>query len=170
MSERPSDARSLFEARAPSETALTLTQLMLPEHANSQGNVHGGVVLKLCDECGGIIAARHARRPAVTVTVDSVTFLHPVMLGRLLMVHGILTWVGRTSLEVELRVETENLLTGERLHTNSAWFVYVALDEERRPTPVPMLRLESDAERARFAAGEERRRLRMARAREGGRG
>jgi acyl-CoA hydrolase len=141
-----------------------MTQLMLPEHANSLGNVHGGVVLKLCDECGGIVAARHARRPAVTVTVDSVTFHEPVLLGRLLLVHGCVTWVGRTSIEVELRVETENLLTGERRHTNSAWFVYVALDEERRPTPVPPLRLESDAERRAFALGEERRRLRLARA------
>lgn len=149
--------------RTPGDSALTLTQLLLPEHANSMGNVHGGVVLKLCDECGGIISTRHARRPAVTVTVDSVTFHHPVLLGRLLLVHGQITWVGRTSLEVELRVETENLLTGERLHTNSAWFVYVALGEDRKPTPVPPLLLTTEAERLRFAAGEERRRMRLAR-------
>ncbi len=156
----------MIQPRSPRDSALTMTQLMLPEHANSQGNVHGGVVLKLCDECGGITAARHARRPTVTVTVDSVTFYQPVLLGRLLLVHGCITWVGRTSIEVELQVETENLLTGERQHTNSAWFVYVALDEERRPTPVPPLRLESDEDRRRFAQGEERRRLRLARAAE----
>src|SRR6185503_3526216 len=108
--------------RTVTETALTLTQFMQPEHANSLGNVHGGVILKLCDECGGIVASRHARRPAVTVTVDSVTFHEPVLLGRLVHVHGHITWVGRTSIEVELRVEAENLLTGTRTHTNSAYF------------------------------------------------
>jgi len=147
-----------------SESALTLTQFMQPEHANSLGNVHGGVVLKLCDECGGIIAARHARRPCVTVTVDSVTFHQPVQLGRLLLVHGRITYVGTTSMEVELRVETENLLTGEVLHTNSAYFVYVALDDQRRPTPVPQLSLETDAERRRFEEGAARQAARLARA------
>jgi uncharacterized protein (TIGR00369 family) len=150
-------------ARSPQETALTLTQLMLPEHSNSLGNVHGGVILKLCDECGGIIAARHARRPVVTVTIDSVTFLRPVLLGRLVLVHGVITWVGRTSIEVELRVEAENLLSGERVHTNSAFFVYVALDDERKPTPAPPLLLMSDEERLRFAQGQERQRMRLLR-------
>lgn len=153
-----------MEARSPSETALTLTQFMQPEHSNSLGNVHGGVILKLCDECGGIIASRHSRRPAVTVTVDSVNFLKPVMLGRLLHVHGRITWVGRTSIEVELCVEAEHLLTGERLLTNDAYFVYVALDENRRPAPVPPLRLESDDERRRFAEGEARKQRRLAEA------
>jgi len=154
--------------RTVSETALTLTLFTQPEHSNSLGNVHGGVVLKLCDECGGIIAARHARHPAVTVTVDSVTFHRPVLLGRLLLVQGRITWVGRTSMEVELRVETENLLTGEVVHTNSAYFVYVALDEARRPTPVPPLALANDEERQRFAEGEERQAHRLARQRRSG--
>lgn len=153
-----------MEARNPSETALTLTQFMQPEHSNSLGNVHGGVILKLCDECGGIIASRHSRRPAVTVSVDSVNFLKPVMLGRLLHVHGCITWVGRTSIEVELRVEAEHLLTGERLLTNEAFFVYVSLDENRRPVPVPPLRLETDDERRRFAEGEARKQRRLAEA------
>ncbi|MBW7886316.1 MAG: acyl-CoA thioesterase [Caldilineaceae bacterium] len=138
-----------------------MTMFMQPEHSNSLGNVHGGVILKLCDECGGIVASRHARRPAVTVTVDRVNFLKPVLLGRLVLVHGRITWVGRTSIEVELRVETEHLLTGERTHTNSAFFVYVALDENRRPTPVPPLRIETEEERRRFEQGEQRHRQRM---------
>lgn len=148
--------------RSPDETRLTLTQFMQPEHSNSLGNVHGGTILKLCDECGGIIASRHARRPAVTVTVDSVTFLRPVLLGRLLLVHGILTWVGNTSLEVALEVEAENLLTGERTLTNRAFFVYVALDEARRPVQVPRLLLDNDAARRRFAEGEVRHQHRLA--------
>ena len=150
--------------RSPSESALTMTLLLLPEHGNGLGSVHGGVVLKLCDECGGIVAARHARRPAVTVTVDSVTFLKPVLIGRLLLVHGQITWVGTTSIEVELHVETEDLVTGELVHTNSAFFVYVAMSDERRPTPVPPLLLATDAERERFAQGDERRMRRLERA------
>lgn len=148
--------------RSPHESALTLTQFMQPEHSNSLGNVHGGVILKLCDECGGIIACRHARHPAVTVTVDSVNFLNPVLLGRLVLVHGLITWVGNTSIEVELEVEAENLLTGERLLTNRAFFVYVALDEARRPVRVPRLLLESDEARQRFAEGEARKERRLA--------
>jgi uncharacterized protein (TIGR00369 family) len=151
--------------RTVDETALTLTQFMQPEHSNSLGNVHGGVILKLCDECGGIVASRHARRPAVTVTVDSVTFHQPVLLGRLLLIHGRITWVGRTSIEVELRVEAEDLLTGERTHTNSAYFVYVALGGDRRPTPVPPLQLQSDEERQRYEAGRIRQEARLARQR-----
>lgn len=152
-----------MDGRTSRATALTMTQLLLPEHANSLGNVHGGVVLKLCDECGGIVAMRHARRPAVTVTVDSVSFYRPILVGRLLLVHGCVTWVGRSSIEVELRVETENLLTGDRDHTNSAYFVYVALGDDRRPATVPPLLLESDEDRERFAQGEARHRARLAR-------
>ena len=150
-------------AKSPKESELTLTLYMQPEHSNSLGNIHGGWVLKLCDECGGIIASRHARRPAVTVTVDSVTFHKPVLVGQLVLVHGRITWVGRTSIEVELRVEAENLLTGEVTHTNSAYFVYVALDDDRRPTAVPPLLLKSEQARERFVAGEKRQAARLAR-------
>ena len=150
-----------LNARYSYETALTLTMFAQPEHSNSLGNVHGGVILKLCDECGGIIAARHARRPAVTVTVDSVNFLQPVLLGRLLHVHGKITWVGRTSIEVALRVEAEYLLTGERLLTNDAYFVYVALDENRRPAPVPPLLLDTPEALAQFEEGAARHQRRL---------
>lgn len=151
------------QPRQVKDSAFTLSQFMLPEHSNSQGRVHGGVVLKLCDECGGIVATRHARHPVVTVTVDSVTFHRPIELGSLLLIHGRLTYVGTTSLEVELRVEAENLLTGEITHTNSAYFVYVALDEARRPTRVAPLELETDNERRRFEQGRERQAARVAR-------
>jgi uncharacterized protein (TIGR00369 family) len=151
-----------FEARNAGETALTLTMFTQPEHSNSLGNVHGGVILKLCDECGGIIAARHARRPAVTVTIDSVNFLQPVLLGRLLHVHGHITWIGRTSIEVALRVEAEYLLTGERLLTNDAYFVFVALDENRRPAPVPPLLLDSEQALIDYEAGAARHQHRLA--------
>jgi acyl-CoA hydrolase len=152
-----------LEPRSATESAFTLSQLMQPEHANSLGNIHGGVVLKLCDECGGIVAIRHARRPAVTVTVDSVHFISPVLVGQLLLVHGSLTYVGTTSMEVELHVETENLLTGERRHTNSAYFVYVALDDRMRPTQVPPLLLGDEDTQQRYQAGAHRQASRLLR-------
>ncbi len=151
--------------RKVSDSAISLGQFMQPEHANSLGNVHGGVILKLCDECGGIVAARHARRPAVTVAVDSMTFHQPVRVGQLLILRGRLTYVGRTSMEVEVRVEAEDLLTGKITHTNSAFFIYVALGEDGRPVPAPRLELTSEAERRRFEEGKQRQALRLARAR-----
>ena len=157
---------SLPTTRLITESAFTLSQFMLPEHSNSQGRVHGGVILKLCDECGGIVAARHSRRPVVTVTVDSVTFHRPVELGSLLLIHGRLTYVGTTSLEVELRVEAENLLTGEIIHTNSAFFVYVALDDARKPTPVPQLELQNEDERRRYDQGRARQAARKVRSKQ----
>lgn len=145
------------------DSTVTLSQLMNPEHANSLGNVHGGVLLKLCDECGGIVAARHARRPAVTVAIDSMHFHEPVRVGQFVTFRGRITYVGRTSMEVEVIVEAEDLLTGAITHTNSAYFIYVALDASFRPTPVPRLQLESEAERRRFEAGRQRQRARLAR-------
>jgi uncharacterized protein (TIGR00369 family) len=153
-----------MQPRTVAETALTLTTFMQPEHSNSLGTVHGGVILKLCDECAGIVASRHARRPSVTVTVDSVTFHHPVYVGQVLYVHGRITYVGTTSMEVELRVEAENLLTGEITHTNSAYFVFVALDDSVRPTQVPKLDLQTEDERRRFEEGRARQAARLARA------
>jgi uncharacterized protein (TIGR00369 family) len=147
-----------------SESAISLGQFMNPEHANSLGNVHGGVILRLCDECGGIVAARHARRPAVTVAIDSVTFHQPVRVGQLLKLYGRITYVGRTSMEVEVKVEAEDLITGEITHTNSAYFIYVALGDDFRPTPVPPLELTSEDERRRFEEGRQRQALRLARA------
>ncbi len=151
-------------ARTVAESAVSLGQSMNPAHANSLGNVHGGHILKLCDECGGIVAARHARRPSVTVAIDSMTFHHPVRVGQLLTLHGRITYVGRTSMEVEVKVEAENLLTGEITHTNSAYFIYVALDPDSRPTQVPRLELTDDAERRRFEEGRLRQEARLARA------
>jgi uncharacterized protein (TIGR00369 family) len=149
--------------RSAAESAITLTQFLQPEHSNSLGTVHGGVILKLCDEAGGIVASRHARRPCVTVTVDSVTFHQPVRVGQLLLVHAQLAYVGKTSMEVELHVEAEDLLTGEVTHTNSAFIVYVALDDQLNPTAVPALLLQSDEDRLRHAAGKARQAARLAR-------
>ena len=136
-----------MEPRTPSETEVVLTQMMNPEHANPLGNVHGGWVLKLIDEAGGIVASRHARNPAVTVEIDSVSFCEPVHVGNLVHVRARMVRAWRTSMEVEAVVEAENPLTGERRITSQAYLVYVALNHAGRPTPVPPVLPETDEER-----------------------
>ena len=145
------------------DSQTTLHQLMLLEHANQMGNVHGGVVMKIVDEAGGICAMRHAQRLVVTVAIDSMTFHSPVHVGDLVAFHASLNWVGRTAMEVGVRVVAENPVTGERKHTNTAYLVYVALDEDGRPTSVPPLVPESDDERRRWAEAELRQQRRLER-------
>jgi uncharacterized protein (TIGR00369 family) len=155
--ERPS-------ARRVRDSRVTLHQLMLPPHANAMGNVHGGVILKIADEAAAICAMRHARRQCVTVAIDSVSFHSPVHVGELLALEASLTYVGRTSLEVRVNVHAEEPISGVITHTNSAYFVFVALDEKGQVTQVPDIDFETDEERARFAEGAERQKLRLARA------
>ena len=152
------------KSKTVADSMTRISQIMNPEHANVLGNVHGGVLLKLCDECGGITAARHARRVAVTVAVDSMAFHEPVQVGQLLRLRGRITYVGRSSMEVEVIVQAEDLLTGEISHTNSAYYIFVALDERGLPTEVPRLEITNQAERRRFEEGEERQRQRLKRA------
>ena len=137
---------------------------MQPEHANNLGNVHGGVLMKLIDEAGGLCATRHARRPAVTVAVDSLRFLSPVHVGDLVTFTAHLNWTGHTSMEVEVNVEAENLLTGQKTHTNSAYLVYVALDTAGHPAEIPGLVLETEEERRRWMEGAQRQAERLSRA------
>jgi acyl-CoA hydrolase len=138
---------------------------MEPGDANILGNVHGGVLMKLLDEVGGIAAARHAQRPVVTVAIDSLTFISPIRVGDLVVITARLTWVGRSSMEVEARVEAENIFTGKRTHTNSAYLIYVALDEEGSSTEVPRLIAETEAQRQRMIEADVRQAQRLGRRR-----
>jgi acyl-CoA hydrolase len=149
-----------------SDSQVVLGQFMQPEHANALGNVHGGVIMKFIDEAGGLCATRHARRPAVTVAVDSLRFLSPVHVGDFVTFTAHLNWVGRTSMEVEVNVEAENLLTGQKTHTNSAYLVFVALNQEGRPVEVAGLILETEEERRRWMQGAQRQADRLARTRQ----
>ncbi len=106
-------------------------------------------------------ATRHARRQCVTVSVDRVDFLEPIYLGELVTARASVNCVGRTSMEVGVRIEAENLVTGRRRHTNSCYVTYVAIDEDGKPAPVPPVLPENEEERRRAAAGEERRRRRL---------
>jgi acyl-CoA hydrolase len=133
-----------------SDSRITLTQLMGPGSANTLGNVHGGYVMKLCDEAGGMTASKHARRQVVTVAVDSMTFHSPVQIGNLMTVTAEITWTGRSSMETKVVVTAEDVLTGATVHTNTAYFVYVALDGSGRPTEVAPLLVETEEDRARM--------------------
>ena len=137
--------------------------MMLPEHANAYGNVHGGNLMKMVDEAGGICAMRHAQRPAVTVAMDDMTFYSPVHVGEVVCCEASVNYVGTTSMEVGVKVTAENPITGELTHTNSAYLVYVALDENGRPARVPELVLETDEELRRFEEAKERQALRLSR-------
>ncbi len=150
-----------MEGKRSSESKVTLTQVMNVTDANLLGNVHGGLLMKLCDEAGGIAAARHAGRPCVTVTVDSMNFHSPVHIGDLVAFAAEVSWVGRTSIETRVVVTAENILTGAVTHTNTAYFVYVALDEGGCPTPVPPLICATAEEQARFERGAARRARRL---------
>ena len=99
---------------------VTISQVMLPTDANVHGNVHGGVIMKLVDDAGAIVATRHSRSIVVTVTVDSMTFLSPIYVGNLVTLTAALSYVGRSSMEVEVLVEAEDPLTGDKTHTNTA--------------------------------------------------
>jgi len=143
---------------------LTLAQVMLPEDANPHGNVHGGTLMKLADTAGGTCATRHARRPMVTVVMDSMTFEQPVYVGNLVVLHACVTWTGRTSLEAEVTINAEDVLTGDVRHISTAYFVYVAIDDIGKPTPVRALEVLTDEQRARWRAAEQRRADRLRRA------
>ena len=140
---------------------LTLAQVMLPEDANPRGNVHGGTLMKLADTAGGVCATRHTRKRVVTVVMDSMTFEQPVFVGDLVIVHAQVSWTGRTSVETEVSIRAENTLSGEVRQISTAYFVYVAIDENGRPTPIDPLMVSTPEQRRRWQAAEERRERRM---------
>jgi uncharacterized protein (TIGR00369 family) len=139
-----------------------LSQLMQPEHANNHGNVHGGWIMKLVDEAGALACMRHAQRRVVTVAVDSFVFREPIKIGDLVTLTAEVTYTGRTSMEAEVQVIAENPITGERTHTNTAYLVYVGLDEENHPTTVPQLVLETNEDRSRYEQAKLRQQRRIA--------
>jgi uncharacterized protein (TIGR00369 family) len=140
---------------------ITLSQLMHPEHANLLGNVHGGWIMKLVDEAGALACMRHAQKKVVTVAMDSMTFRQPILIGDLIILTAEVTYTGRTSMEVEVQVLAENPVTGSQTHTNTAYLVYVALDDEGRPTSVPGLVTETEEEKARMAQAQKRQAYRI---------
>lgn len=154
---------------APSRSAkdvaysrVTMSHMMLPQDANPAGIVHGGVVMKHIDDAAGVVALRHTRGNVVTASIDRLDFHNPAFIGNLLSLKASLNMVGTTSMEVGVRVETEDLRSGEIRHTASAYLTFVALDEDFRPRAVPPLILETDEDRRRNRQAQQRRRVRLA--------
>lgn len=134
----------------------------MPQDANIQGNVYGGTIMKLMDEIAGVVAAKHCRKNVVTASIDRMSFLKPVYIGNLLILKASVNYVGKTSLEVGVRIESEDLTNGKTVHTGSSYMTFVALDEEGHPTPVPKIIPVFVEEKRRFREAKERRARRLA--------
>lgn len=152
---------SLEKAKPVKASALEIARLMMPMDANTQGNVYGGSILRLVDEIAGVVAARHARCNVVTASLDRMDFLSPVYLGNLLILKAAVNYVGHTSMEVGVKIETEDLRSGERTHTGTAYLTFVALGKDGKPEVIPRVIPESALEKDRFREGELRRAQRL---------
>jgi acyl-CoA hydrolase len=140
---------------------LTMTVLMTPDTANFAGNVHGGTILKLLDQVAYACASRYAGRYVVTLSVDQVMFRQPVHVGELVTFLAAVNHTGTSSMEIGIKVLAENIRTQEVRHVNSCFFTMVAVDDERKPAPVPPLRPFSPDEQRRYAAAKLRKQLRQ---------
>ena len=150
-----------MEGKKISETRVIMGQVINPESFNPAGNVHGGDIMKLIDTAGGIAATRHARAHVVMASIDRIDFHYPVYVGDLLVLKASVNFVGKTSMEVGVRVEAENTITGKVRHTGSAYLTYVALDDNKRPIQLPPLILETDEDRHRNGEAAQRRQMRL---------
>ncbi|MEJ2252205.1 MAG: acyl-CoA thioesterase [Candidatus Lokiarchaeota archaeon] len=144
-----------------SESKVEIAQLMMPEDANPAGNVHGGAIMKIIDQAAGIVAARHSHKNSVTASVDRIDFLNPAFIGNVIFAKASLNYVGKTSMEVGVRVEGECLKTGDRSHVASAYLTLVALDDKSNPTEVPRLITQTNEEKRRYREAKERREERL---------
>ena len=151
-----------MEGKSVSESASEYSQLALPNDANGFGNVLGGIVMHLVDLAAAMAGMRHAHNPIVTASVDSLHFLHPVHIGELIILRSSVNRVFRSSMEIGVKVMTEKLLTGERLHTCSAYLTFVAVDKEGHAVVIPPVIPETTEEIRRYEQAGERREYRLA--------
>lgn len=140
---------------------ISIAQMMQPDHANNLGNVHGGWIMKLVDEAGALACMRHAQRRVVTVAIDSMSFRHPIKTSDLVILNAEVSYTGSTSMEAEVQVIAENPITGQRWQTNTAYLVYVALDDDGKPTSVPPIAAETIDEERKMAEAKERQARRL---------
>jgi acyl-CoA hydrolase len=138
-----------------------MVELVLPNDANTMGNVLGGRVLHWIDLAAAIVAHRHARTEAVTASMDEVSFLAPIHVGQIAVIAARMTYVGRSSMEIRVDVQSEDLMSGERRNTSTAYLTFVAVDKSGHPAPVPPLILETEEEKREARAAETRRAKRL---------
>ncbi len=150
-------------AKPVSASTTVFSKTMLPSDANPSGNVHGGEIMRLIDECAGAAATRHARQRVVTARVDELSFVAPVYVGNLVTARASVNDVGTKSMEVGVRVDAEDMLTGKVVHVSTAYLVFVAIDNSGKTAPLPPVIAESDDEKRRMAAAKVRRKRRLRR-------
>ena len=148
-------------SRLVKESQHESSQIMMPGHANNLGHVFGGVIMAMMDSTAAVVAIRHSRSACVTASIDRVDFREPIYLGDLVLMKASVNFVGRTSMEIGVRVEAEDLQSGKRRHTNSCYLTFVAVDRSGRPIEVPELKPETPDEIRRNQAAAERRRRRL---------
>ncbi len=150
-----------MQGKTARESQVVVSQMMTPQDINPAGNVHGGVIMKLIDTAGGLVANRHTRSNTVTASIDRLDFHFPVYVGDLVTFKASLNYAGTTSMEVGVRVEAENVFTGVVRHTASAYLTFVSLDENGKPKPVPPLLLETEDDKRRNLDAKARREVRL---------
>lgn len=150
-----------MKTKTVEESKLMIVQQMVQTDANLAGNVHGGVIMKLIDSTAGLVAARHSSNIVVTASIDRLDFHSPVFVGELLVINAAINYTGTSSMEIGARVEAENVMTGERRHTASAYLTFVALDKDGKPTKIPPLALTGEEDKRRHRQAAERRKIRL---------
>jgi uncharacterized protein (TIGR00369 family) len=150
-----------LRAKPVSASKTVFSKTMLPSDANPWGNVHGGEIMQLIDECAGAAATRHARQRVVTARVDELSFVAPVYVGNLVTARASVNHVGTKSMEVGVRVDAEDMQSGAVVHVSSAYLVFVAIDAAGKPAPLPPVIAETDVEKNRMAAAKVRRERRL---------
>ncbi len=147
--------------RAVADSAHVSSELIMPQDANILGHVFGGAIMAMVDKAAAVAAFRHARANCVTASIDRVDFKEPIHVGELVSCLASVNYVGTTSMEVGVRVESEDLISGIRRHTNTCYLTFVAIDRNGRPVPVPQVVPETAQEKRRYAAAQARRRRRL---------
>ena len=155
-------AQTDLTPKKPSDSVAVVSELMMPHQVNNLGHVFGGELLSMVDRAAAVAAMRHAGNPAVTISIDRVDFREPIYTGELVTCMARVHFVGRTSMEIGVRVEAENLLSGTKRHTNTCLLTFVAIDSDHRPCRVRPLDLSDPDDERRFREGKRRREVREA--------
>ncbi|BBH19919.1 acyl-CoA thioesterase [Paenibacillus baekrokdamisoli] len=155
-----------LESKSVSESRSTMVQLIFPSDTNYHGTMFGGKVMEYMDKIAAITSMRHARKPVVTASTDSLDFVSPIRVGEVIEVEAFVTWTHNSSMEIYVKVQTENVFTGDRKTAVTAFFSFVALDDAGKPSKVPGIIPETDEQKALHASAQSRYDLRMMRKRE----
>lgn len=150
-----------MNGKSPKESMISMAEIVLPSHANALGTIFGGRIMSWIDIAAAIAAGRHARRVVVTASIDALHFVSPVKVGHVVHIKACVNYAGRTSMEVGVRVDSENPITGDMHHTSTAYLTFVALDDHGRPSKIPPIVPESPEEKRRYAEAQKRRESRI---------